>query len=806
MKIFLTAISLIFIIQESTYSQKIILEEKFIYTNEIKASMMPAGHLFWNLKNSGFQFPGHISVPNKKTHTIFAQGTWISAVDENANKAISGVTYGQEGSDFIAGPIDLEANEGWIRVFKVSAYEINALIKDFEINGQIDNVPARSLLEWPAKGNPHFSKLTGLELPNREMAPFFDRLQNGSYDPYEGDYPILGYDCADVIPIEMGWTLYHDKTIHGFSNSPEILNVEVATTVFSFGYLGIDVLDKSVFVRQELRNRSNKDLYDFRLGHFVDLNIGCAQDDAIGCDPGQNTFFGYNGKELDNSTFCQGVPSYHYFSPVQTVTFLNHSLSSFISYSPEVDIESRAMSYNRLLHGIWKDGVPITAAGNGYNTSGPVTTYLYSDPPSDANGWSLMTDTATLIQDFRGLGAIGIDTLLKNDFAIVYTAYTVHHKDSLNPVDQVDFAMDRIPIVQEFFDNCFESAGGMSVLCDTICVWPGDMDNNGMVNNIDVLSWGLRLGKSGQPREHLFSGWLPQFADDWGTPDNFPIHTQHMDADGNGQIETSDYNIIDLNYGLTNNSNVAWGGYNLPGNELWFERIFDSATGYDTIVSPGKTFKSRLHFQNPTTDPVYGLAFSIRFDTSVVNWQNSTPIINWINSPFITNAQRFVRVNPNGLDVGITRKDGKPVSVQDISLFDIAMRVTSEVIPYPITAVQFQNYQLINASGDNIVIGSKELDIQFGQLSSVDNLGDLQQIAFRVFPNPGNDFVYIEANEQIEFIEFMSIEGMGMFRIPGVKNTFFLANTESLPEGLYLVKVCQGQGHCGIKKWVKFTK
>ncbi len=56
----------------------------------------------------------------------------------------------------------------------VFGWDILALRADLMDDGLLTSEPARGLLEWPGRGNPYFNQLTGLLLPDQEMAPFFD--------------------------------------------------------------------------------------------------------------------------------------------------------------------------------------------------------------------------------------------------------------------------------------------------------------------------------------------------------------------------------------------------------------------------------------------------------------------------------------------------------------------------------------------------------------------------------------------------------------------------------------------------------
>ncbi len=89
--------------------------------------------------------------------------------------------------------------------------------------------------------------------------------------------------------------------------------------------------------------------------------------------------------------------------------------------------------------------------------------------------------------------------------------------------------------------------------CTDICVYPGDLNNDGMVSISDVLPLGVHLASSGPSRrDRSIAGWYPRNASAW--IDNVPIGVadlSHIDADGNGSLEKEDYDATALHYGKT---------------------------------------------------------------------------------------------------------------------------------------------------------------------------------------------------------------------------------------------------------------
>jgi len=83
-------------------------------------------------------------------------------------------------------------------------------------------------------------------------------------------------------------------------------------------------------------------------------------------------------------------------------------------------------------------------------------------------------------------------------------------------------------------------------------LWPGDVDNNGIVDNVDLLYIGIAFGEIGPPRIPPSTNWQAYGFTDWGT--QFPdtgLDFAYADCDGNGIINELDFDIVMMNYSFT---------------------------------------------------------------------------------------------------------------------------------------------------------------------------------------------------------------------------------------------------------------
>ncbi len=80
-------------------------------------------------------------------------------------------------------------------------------------------------------------------------------------------------------------------------------------------------------------------------------------------------------------------------------------------------------------------------------------------------------------------------------------------------------------------------------------VWPGDVDNNGIVDGVDALYWNQVIGETGTPRINGTADWTGQNLPIplWGTSFANSLDYSYADCDGNGVVDELDFmdGIID---------------------------------------------------------------------------------------------------------------------------------------------------------------------------------------------------------------------------------------------------------------------
>ncbi len=163
-------------------------------------------------------------------------------------------------------------------------------------------------------------------------------------------------------------------------------------------------------------------------------------------------------------------------------------------------------------------------------------------------------------------------------------------------------------------NGCSGFDAATTVFIDQECVWPGDANDDGLADNLDVLNIGIAYNSNGPLRDDASLIWDDQACYDWSNDFANGANYKHADTEGTGTVNDDDTLAITLNYGMThprlaNPNNQAQG--NMP--PLYFQIPTDSLFAGDTVYIPVMLGDSIYPVNN-----IYGIAFSLFCDTTIV--------------------------------------------------------------------------------------------------------------------------------------------------------------------------------------------
>ena len=421
--------------------------------NNVRTRLLNGGDLWWDLDNARYEVPKS-SGSTTPIHAIFAGSIWISGFDAGGNLKMAANTYRTNGFDFWAGPLDATGNvsaavcEKWDNKgaghFNVYSDEIKALQVEYKAAGGVPGVripsqlPASVLTDniknWPGKGNAILAA-KGYNV-NDNLAPFYDADGDGLYGPEWGDFPIIGKgtastECAAYGDQMVFWVMNDKGNVHTGASGGQAMGVQVNALAFAFKTT--DEINDMTFYRYTFINKSGVNYNNVYMSQFVDPDLGCSENDYLGCDTTRSMAFVYNGTGPDAGAAClsgsNGYGSelpmlgFDYFEGPTDVSGNQLGLSSFVYFnragnSCQLD-PNTAQQYRNYQTGYWLCGRPITLGGTGYQpTGGTPINYVYPGNPSDATSWSEChpnpTGPANSAGDRRFLQTSGPFTLESN--------------------------------------------------------------------------------------------------------------------------------------------------------------------------------------------------------------------------------------------------------------------------------------------------------------------------------------------------------------------------------------------------------
>lgn len=331
--------------------------------------------------------------------------------------------------------------------------------------------------------------------------------------------------------------------------------------------------------------------------------------------------------------------------------------------------------------------------------------------------------------------------------------------------------------------------------CLQDCVWPGDANTDGIVNNKDLLTLGFCMGQEGPERPGGSTGWFAQRGSNWSNS-FVPLQTdlKNTDADGNGHITEADADAIRQHYGHTDNL-VPASPLIKKGLPFSFELLTPNASIGDLVeveVSLGSPF-------NPVIN-LYGMTFEAMLSTNIVDsafkmefYDNS-----WINlnSPFLSLS---VSPSQSRLESAFTRTNGLPVSGYGV-IGKFSFIIIDIVDVGRPDDLLFYNLTLSNSSvqwGDGVLTNGSNIELQIP-------LGNTNERAakttpnhqMQVYPSPANSIIQVEmpAGDLLQSVTLFDLQGRMVQQLNGISSERTTLDVSQLPNGMYVVSAQTVQG------------
>jgi hypothetical protein len=418
--------------------------------NNVSALFTSDGTL--NFKPPGF--PAYRVPKTGSACSIFCGSLWIGGIDAGKQLHTAAETYYQNGTDFWPGPIMDSSNYSthqdtiWDKIYTM----YKSTVDSFKSGLFGKNIP-RSILDWPGDGDVSLGEM-------QHLAPYADISKSGYYNPGKGDYPLIRGD-------EAAYMIYNDARGAKHTETGGMkFGIEVHLMAYQFKNVDT-AINEATFLHYDIYNRSQTIYDSVYAGNWVDMDIGNGGDDYIGCDSSNNYWYCYNGEAVDPGGSGQFAGEIGYLSipPAQAVVYLCDTMKYFMYYNNDFTVQgnpTKSSAYYDYLKGHWQNNFPMTYGGNGYDSTGTPTNYMFSGNPATGQGWSEVS-VKDPYGDRRGISSVGPFTLTPGtcksvDVALVF-AQNMHPGPTAN-LQSVTLLNGYVTDVKNFYNS--QSYG-----CDT---------------------------------------------------------------------------------------------------------------------------------------------------------------------------------------------------------------------------------------------------------------------------------------------------------------------------------------------------
>lgn len=348
---------------------------------------------------------------------------------------------------------------------------------------------------------------------------------------------------------------------------------------------------------------------------------------------------------------------------------------------------------------------------------------------------------------------------------------------------------------------CF--SGNHSLLAQ---VWPGDVNNNGIVNNIDLLWYSLAYDETGPPRSMAQQGiqWENKtLTNPWS--DDFPngVNYAFADCDGDGKVDFEDHSALEVNFGKTHGTvtpdlfSSGQSGIDAP--------LFLEAPGGPIIEGNPIILSVNLGTESLPVDAFFGVAFTIRFDPDIFSDGFGGGSFSLQNESWIGDKNELLEISEHNMDEGWVRvavarkdqenKDGYGV----IGNFFIVIEdhVVGLSQPDLETAIWLEEVKLVDEAFIETAIFADTLDLTILNDDVVSLEEPNQQTTMAVFPNPVQHELSIHSDAgTISEVEIFNLHGQSVLlqRFTSDNLAAIQLPIDQLATGTYYLRLSTSEG------------
>ena len=352
------------------------------------------------------------------------------------------------------------------------------------------------------------------------------------------------------------------------------------------------------------------------------------------------------------------------------------------------------------------------------------------------------------------------------------------------------------------------TVGGSNICNFNDCVFPGDANDDGLVNIFDILNLGIGFNKLGEVRPNADINPVLQAAFDWGFATFFDLDFKHIDCDGNGIVNATDYEAIDQNYQRVTTAKEFEIDATLPEVSLVFPANTITINPNQTEISiPGNLV---VGANSISVDNLYGIALAVDYDKALIREVKTT----YDSTSFLGNtdilARKKLLAEEGQVAYGITRTNQIGVNgAGDIA--ELAFILDLDIIGGRSEAeieLDIIDLIVVDSAGREIPVSvsdaSSSVTVIFDENALVNTEEQLVAQQFAIYPNPVKETLIIDLSKEVNladgYLEIFNTLGQQVIRQSLTTHQTVLPVT-TLESGVYWVKINTEDG-VGIREIV----
>lgn len=329
-------------------------------------------------------------------------------------------------------------------------------------------------------------------------------------------------------------------------------------------------------------------------------------------------------------------------------------------------------------------------------------------------------------------------------------------------------------------------------------VWPGDVNNNGIVNGVDLLYLGTVYGLTGPARAEVETNWSEQpLIEAWGS--FFPNGVNHAFADcnGDGVVDADDIEeALKDNIGETHPGSGE-ADYNNGLQSLDIPVSLSPSVSFDNgdlILKIGVS----LGNEDFAVQDFYGIALQLSYTSSLIDEADFSFALtedSWIDGPAQENSAVLFEEDDDAhtaeLAITLTDPSQRRSGLGRIGEFSIVMEDIIVGLIRDTMSIQIDSITLLNAAFSKIAVVPDTISfiLSEDQLILSDEAPPATQSPnVQLYPNPNQGQFLIKADEPIENIRVFDLLGR---RVPShiflLGSGRFSVEMPKAPPGTYMV-------------------